>query len=266
MDTLVDGIGVGASVRGRVAAAEWAVRVELAACYRLVAHYGWTDLTFTHISARIPWTDDQFLLNPFGLYFDEVTASSLIKVDGDGHILSPEGQPIDAPRRTINEAGFVIHSAIHRARHDVACVLHTHTPAGMAVAMQEDGLLFASQHAQMFFGKIGYHDHEGFALDLSERERLAADIADKPVLILRNHGLLVAGPTIPMTFSLTWHLEKACQAQVLAMAGGAKIHLPSAAASEQTVRRTYSADSAIGTVEWPGLLRKVDRLDPSYKN
>ena len=269
-------------VRARVSAAEWQARVDLAACYRLVAHHGWTDLVFTHISARVPGAPEDgapsmrdaqeggqragrpgpaehFLLNPFGHLFDEVTASSLVKVDLDGRIVD------DTPYE-IHPAGFVIHSAVHAARPDVNCVIHTHTEAGMAISALECGLLPLTQHAQLFHGRVGYHDYEGLATDIDERQRLVADLGDKPVMILRNHGLLVTGRTVPEAFSLMHHLEKACAAQLAAMATGAKLTLPTAVVSAKTARQGMAPDTPIGKREWPGLLRLLDRIDPSYRD
>jgi ribulose-5-phosphate 4-epimerase/fuculose-1-phosphate aldolase len=247
-----------APIRARVSPAEWQARVDLAACYRLVAHSGWTDLVFTHISARVPGPEEHFLLNPFGHLFDEVTASSLVKIDLDGRKV--EDSPHD-----IHPAGFVIHSAVHGARPDVTCVIHTHTVAGMAVSALDCGLLPLTQHAQLFHGRVAYHDFEGLANDVDERQRLVRDLGDKPVMILRNHGLLVTGRTVPEAFSLLHHLEKACAAQLAAMATGAKLTVPPEAVSAKTARQATANDSPIGKKEWPGLMRMLDRIDPSYR-
>jgi ribulose-5-phosphate 4-epimerase/fuculose-1-phosphate aldolase len=246
-------------VRARVSPAEWQARVDLAACYRLVAHYGWTDMVFTHISARVPGGADNFLLNPFGHLFDEVTASNLVKIDLDGAIVE------DTPYE-IHRAGFVIHSAVHGARPDVACVIHTHTEAGMAISALDSGLLPLTQHAQLFHDRVGYHAYEGLANDIDERRRLVRDLGDKPVLILRNHGMLVAGRTVPEAFSLMHHLEKACRAQLAAMATGAKLVLPPDDVAAKTAREATAPDTPIGRMEWPGLLRMLDRIDPSYRD
>jgi ribulose-5-phosphate 4-epimerase/fuculose-1-phosphate aldolase len=251
--------GGASPVRARVSDAEWQVRVDLAACYRLVAHHGWTDLVFTHISARVPGPTEHFLLNPFGHLFDEVTASSLVKVDLDGKI-------VDETPYDIHPAGFVIHSAVHAARPDVTCVIHTHTQAGMAISALECGLLPLTQHAQLFHGRLGYHAYEGLATDLDERKRLVADLGDKPAMILRNHGLLIAGRTVPEAFSLMHHLEKACAAQLAAMATGAKLTFPPEPVVAKTARQGAAPDTPIGKREWPGLLRMLDRLDPSYRD
>ncbi|MPS29297.1 class II aldolase/adducin family protein [Pigmentiphaga sp.] len=246
---------------------EWQMRVDLAACYRLHAHYGWTDLIYTHISARVPGAEEHFLLNPFGLMFDEVRASNLVKIDIDGNVVEPTRHPI-------HRAGFVIHSAVHAARPDARCVIHAHTRAGMAVSAMKCGLLPLTQHAMLFHGKVAYHDSEGLANQLSERERLTADLGDKPVMILRNHGTLVAGASIGQAFAMMWHLEMAMQAQVDALASGQELTLPEAALADRissagfrppgTVRSDGTV-SPLGNLEWPALLRMLDRKDPSYR-
>jgi ribulose-5-phosphate 4-epimerase/fuculose-1-phosphate aldolase len=238
--------------------AEWAVRVQLAACYRLVALHGWTDLVYTHISARVPGPEEHFLLNPFGSAFDEVTASSLVRIDLDGNI-------VDGSNARIHRAGFVIHSAVHGARQDAACVIHTHSVSGIAISMLKDGLQPLSQHAQLFYDRIAYHDYEGLALDLDERQRLVKDLGDKPAMILRNHGLLVAGTSVPEALSILHHLEKAAQTQLLAMATGAELTRPPEAVSLKTAAQGFgSKDAPFGEVEWPAMLRRLDRMDPSY--
>ncbi|MBL8380108.1 MAG: class II aldolase/adducin family protein [Burkholderiales bacterium] len=253
---------------GAETAAEREARVDLAACYRLAARYGWTDLIYTHISARVPGEDGHFLLNPFGWMFDEITASSLVKVDLEGNKVD------DSPHR-IHRAGFVIHSAIHAARPDAGCVIHSHTRAGMAVSMMECGLLPLTQHAMLFHGRVGYHASEGFALALDERRRLAEDLGDKPILILRNHGTLVAGATVAQAFSMMWHLEKAMQAQVDAMASGTPLSQPGAGVADAIAARGFSnarideyseGQSPLGRLEWPALLRMLDREDPSFRD
>ncbi len=246
---------------------EWQARQDLAACYRLHAHYGWTDLVYTHISARVPGPDDHFLINPFGLMFDEVTASNLVKIDLDGNVLSPT-------EHTIHRAGFVIHSAVHAARPDAQCVIHAHTRAGMAVSAMECGLLPLTQHAMLFHGRVAYHDSEGLANNIAERDRLAHDLGDKQVLILRNHGTLVTGRTVAQAFSMMWHLECALRAQVDAMASGQKLTMPSealaqrisaASFNEPGERRSNGTINPMGFREWPALLRMLDRIDPTYK-
>ena len=240
--------------------AEWEVRVQLAACYRLVALHGWTDLVFTHISARVPGPDEHFLLNPFGSAFDEVTASSLVRIDLDGNV-------VDGSGARIHRAGFVIHSAVHGARPDARCVIHTHSTAGIAVSMLKNGLQPLSQHAQLFYDRIAYHDYEGLALELDERERLVRDLGDKPAMILRNHGLLVAGSSVPEAFSILHHLEKAAQAQLLAMAAGTELSRPPEAVSLKTAAQGFGSEGApFGEVEWPAMLRRLDRIDPGYRD
>jgi ribulose-5-phosphate 4-epimerase/fuculose-1-phosphate aldolase len=238
---------------------EWEVRVALAACYRLVHLFGWTDLVFTHISARVPGRDDHFLINTFGLAFDEVTASNLVRIDLNGNV-------VDGSGARIHKAGFVIHSAVHGARSDAGCVIHTHSTAGMAISMLADGLLPLSQHAQFFHGRIGYHDYESLALDLDERARLVRDLGPHPAMILRNHGLLVVGQTVAEAFSILHHLEKACAAQLAAMATGAKLVFPPEHVSRKTAAQGFGSEGApFGEVEWPAMLRRLDRIDSSYQ-
>ena len=248
---------LGRTARPNISAAEWEQRVNLAACYRLVEHFGWTDLIYTHISARVPGEAGHFLLNRFGLLFDEVTASNLIKVDLDGNL-------VDEPDAPMHKAGFVIHSAIHGGRKDVDCVIHTHSKAGVAVAAMKDGLLPLSQHAQLFHGRVSYHDYEGLAIDIDERVRLVRDLGDNPVMILRNHGLLVVGTSIPLAFSNLFNLQFACETQVLARAGNAALNLPPLGVAARTAKLAAAPEAPFGT-EWPGLLRKLDRMDPSYR-
>jgi ribulose-5-phosphate 4-epimerase/fuculose-1-phosphate aldolase len=246
------------SVRGRVSAEEWRARVDLAACYRLVALHGWTDSIYTHISARVPGEDGHFLINPYGLMFEEVTASSLVKIDFDGQIV------MDSPFE-VNEAGFTIHSAIHMARHEVACVIHTHTVAGMAVAAQKDGILPISQNSMMFFGNhCAYHDYEGIALDLDERDRLVGDLGDRYVMVLRNHGLLVCGRTTGEAFEIMHNLEKTCAAQIAAQAGG-ELNLPSDEVCQHTADQFWrNSNEPFGKRAWPAMMRVLDRNNPGY--
>ena len=246
------------SLKGKVSDEEWEMRVNLAACYQLVAHYGMSDLIFTHISARVPGTENHFLINPYGLFFDEITASSLIKVDIDGNIQQ------ETPFK-INPAGYTIHSAIHAARHDLHCVLHTHTTAGMAVAAQKHGLLPISQHSMMFYGRLAYHGYEGIALDLDERERLVRDMGDNIAMILRNHGLLTVGTTVPEAFRRIFYLEKSCESQVKAMAGDAELIIPSREVCEHATSQFKISASQSG-LEWPGLLRILDRKGSHYRD
>jgi ribulose-5-phosphate 4-epimerase/fuculose-1-phosphate aldolase len=249
------------SLRGRVSAEEWAVRVDLAACYRLVAQYGWEDLVFTHITARVPGAAEQFLINPYGMFFDEITASSLVKIDVQGNKI------LDSPF-PVNPAGFVIHSAIHSARHDVMCVLHTHTLNGVAVSTQRAGLLPISQHSMSVLASLGYHDFEGPALRDDEKPRLVADLGDKTSLILRNHGLLTVGETVAEAFVSMYYLETSCAIQVRAQAGGGEL-IP---VPKEVIDSAYSqlmaaagAGGGRGALVWPGLLRRLDRIDPSYR-
>ncbi|WP_206378198.1 class II aldolase/adducin family protein [Sneathiella limimaris] len=245
------------SLKGKVSEEEWQTRVDLAACYQLVAHYDMSDLIFTHISARIPGTEDQFLINPYGLFFDEITASSLVKVDIDGNVL-------DETKFHINPAGYTIHSAVHGARHDVDCVLHTHTRAGMAVSAQKQGLLPISQHSMMFYNRLAYHGYEGIALNLDERERLVRDLGDNIAMILRNHGLLTVGSTVAEAFRRIFYLEKSCQAQIDALAGGSEIIIPPVEVCE-TALGQFAANDGKFALEWPGLLRILDRKGSNFR-
>jgi len=249
------------SLRGKVSAEEWQARVDLAACYRLVALFGMNDLVYNHITARVPGEEGRFLINPYGYAYEEITASSLVKIDFDGKVVLDSGTGYG-----VNRAGFVIHSAVHRARKDVACVIHTHSPAGMAVSALKCGLLPLTQNA-MFFGAIGTHDYEGPAIDLDEQARLVRDLGENAALILRNHGLLTAGRTVCEAFVVMHWLEKACQAQLMAMACNTALNLP----GEDVVRLTgerYRPGQRrnITEVEWPALLRMLERRDPSYKD
>lgn len=200
---------------------EWTIRCDLAALYRLIAHLRMTDLIYTHLSARLPGPEHHFLINPYGVLFDRITASSLVKIDLDGNVIEHDGES-----RNVNAAGFTIHSAIHMARPDLMCVVHTHTAAGIAVSAQKQGLLPLSQHALKFYGEIGYHNYEGIAFDLAERDRLVRDLGNHKSMILRNHGLLACGRTIPEAFHEIYYLERACQAQVAALSGGMELVLP----------------------------------------
>jgi ribulose-5-phosphate 4-epimerase/fuculose-1-phosphate aldolase len=247
---------------------EWETRVDLAACYRLVDMYGMCDLHLNHISASVPGEEGHFLINPFGMMYEEITASSLIKIDLEGNIISNPNESY-----SINRAGYVIHSAIHAARPDAMCVVHTHTNAGMAVSSLQCGLLPMTQTA-MRWGKIGYHDFEGVAVDVDERKRLAENLGDGDVLILRNHGLLAVGETIAQAFNNIYRLERACQSQIMAMSCGAELVIPDQAVRARTNAQltkspTPDKRGAIvphGSIEWPALKRMLDRRDPSYKN
>jgi ribulose-5-phosphate 4-epimerase/fuculose-1-phosphate aldolase len=249
-----------ANVREQVSAEEWQARINLAAAYRLVAHFGWDDLVFTHISARVPGPEHHFLINPYGLMFDEITASNLVKVDLTGKIV------METPYQ-INPAGFTIHSAVHAAREDALCVMHTHTVHGVAVSAQKQGLLPISQQSLVALASIGYHNYEGLALNEDEKPRLVADLGDKQCLILRNHGLLTVGQTPAEAFLMMYNLERSCQVQILAASGGAELVpvakpiLDGVAAQVQIVTKGLGAE-----LVWPGLLRRLDRIDPSYRD
>jgi ribulose-5-phosphate 4-epimerase/fuculose-1-phosphate aldolase len=247
------------SLKERVSEQEWQLRTDLAACYRLVALYGWSDLVFTHVSARIPGPEHHFLINPYGLMFDEITASSLVKVDPQCN------KVIDSPF-PVNPAGFVIHSCIHEVREDAGCVLHTHSRAGVAVSAQKCGVLPISQQSTFVCSSLAYHDYEGVALRDDERPRLQRDLGDKSFLVLRNHGLLVVGRTVPDAFLNMYTFENTCRIQIDAQAGGELIHVnPKILEGLAEVRKTVTAGQG-ANIAWPALLRKLDRTDPSYKN
>ncbi len=246
------------TVRKQVSDQEWQARVDLAAAYRLVALYGWDDLIFTHISMRVPGTEHYFLLNPYGMMFEEVTASSLVKIDLAGNKVA------ESPY-FINPAGFTIHSAVHAAREDALCVMHLHTDYGIAVSAQKDGLLPISQQAMLALASLAYHDYEGLALNEEEKPRLVADLGGKSHMILRNHGLLTVGRTAAEAFLGMFLLERACKIQILAQAGGELVHIP-----DPVLRLVESQVKAVtvgqgAALTWPGLLRKLDRIDPSYR-
>lgn len=247
------------NVQGSVSPEEWQTRVDLACAYRLVAHHGWDDLVFTHLSARIPGPDEHFLINPMGLMFEEITASSLIKVDLAGKILSPTPH-------FINPAGFTIHSCIHGARHDVGAVFHTHTVAGVAVSTQKQGLLPISQAALGFYNTLAYHDYEGLALVEAEIPRLIADLGQQKALILRNHGLLSAGCTIAEAYLILFMLEKACQIQVAAQGSGAALLMQPQAMADLVAQQTSAAFGFAAEMSWQAAMRKMERLDSGFKN
>ncbi|GBR08269.1 class II aldolase/adducin family protein [Acetobacter oeni] len=237
---------------------EQSLREDLAAAYRLVALFGMTDLVYTHLSVRVPGEGHSFLVNPYGLLFEEITASSLVLVDAEGHPKQETSWPV-------NPAGFVIHSAIHRARPDAACVMHTHTLAGMAVAAQEGGILPLNQISMEFYGRIGFHAYEGIAADdnLSERERLVRDLGNNYGLILQNHGLLAAGGTVAEAFYRIWYMEQACRIQIAVQSTGVPAHLP----SEEEILRTraqFETGGDQGRLCWQALRRKLDREQPDY--
>ena len=270
------------SLRERVSAEEWELRVDLAACYRLVARYGMTDLVYNHITARVPGREHHILINAYGMLYEEVSASSLIKVDLAGSIIDKADHPY-----SVNAAGYIIHSAVHEAREDAHCVIHTHTPAGIAVSAMEEGLLPLSQTAMRFHGHLAYHDYEGPAFNRGEKGRLVAHLGDKSAMILRNHGLLVCGPSIAQAFNLIYWLEQACRIQVDILSCQRPLHR----APQEVVERTAEALSGMeitldnealtnpnvkpdaqkagtgyGLLEWPALLRSLDRQDSSYRD
>lgn len=250
----------GKSVREQVSKAEWEKRVDLAACYRLIDLYGMSEMSANHVSTRVPGEDDAFLINPHGLLYDQMHASCFIKLDIGGNVL------FNPTEYDINKAGYVVHSCIHAARHEVDCVIHTHTIAGMAVSAMECGLLPIAQ-TSMRFAKIAYHDYEGIALDLGEQERLVRDLGGHEGMVLRNHGLLTVGASIAEAFNSMFRLERACQVQVSALSCGVKLKLPPSGIVNESwrlyqpgVRRRF------GVLEWPALLRKLDKIDPSYRD
>lgn len=246
------------SLKEVVSEQEWQLRCDLAAAYRLVAAYGWSDLVFTHISARIPGPEHHFLINPYGLMFDEITASSLVRVDQDCNKLSDSPFPV-------NPAGFVIHSAIHAVREDAGCVLHTHSRAGVAVSAQKCGVLPISQQSTFVLGSLGYHAYEGVALRDEEKPRLQADLGTANYLMLRNHGLLTVGKTIAEAFLNMYIFENTCRIQLDAQAGGELVHVnPKILQGIAGVMKTATAGQG-ANLAWPALLRKAERLDPGYK-
>ena len=253
----------GRSIRDQVDEAEWALRVQLAACYRIVDHLGWSELIWSHTTARVPGPEHHFLINPYGLRYDEVTASNLVRIDLDGN-------PVGPSAHLVNPAGFVIHSAVHRVREDAQCVMHTHTVAGMAVAAQECGLLPVSMYALGFDGQVAYHDFEGPSLDLGERERLAANLGQRNLLILRTHGLLTCGRSIPEAFLYMYRLQRSCEIQLQAQAGGGRLVVPSHAVRRASVEGTYQflatgGYATYGELEFDALVRLMDRKDPSFR-
>jgi ribulose-5-phosphate 4-epimerase/fuculose-1-phosphate aldolase len=240
---------------------EWAIRVDLAAAYRLVAHFHWDDLIFTHITARVPGPEHHFLINPYGMMFDEITASSLVKIDMQGNKVGDSPWPI-------NPAGFVIHSAIHAARHDIGCVLHTHTINGVAVSAQKNGVLPLSQQSIFVLASLAYHDYEGVALRDDEKPRLVTDMGNNNYLMLRNHGLLTVGASIAEAFQAMYVFEATCAIQLRAQAGGGEL-IPVKQSIIDTAMeqaRVVTMNQGPGTLVWPGLLRRLDRIDPSYRS
>ncbi|MCB4821008.1 class II aldolase/adducin family protein [Roseicella sp. GB24] len=239
---------------------EGELREELAAAYRLMALHGMTDLVFTHLSARLPGEGRRFLVNPYGLLFEEITASSLVLVNAEGELAQETSWPV-------NPAGFVIHSAVHLGRADAHCVMHTHTLAGMAVAAQQGGILPLNQISMEFDGRVAYHDYEGVAADdnLSECERLVADLGDRPCMVLRHHGLLTVGRTVAEAFYWMWYLEQSCRIQLAAQAGGVPLAIPSRGTIERT-RAQFSTGPTKGWLPWQALKRKLDREQPDYRD
>jgi ribulose-5-phosphate 4-epimerase/fuculose-1-phosphate aldolase len=249
------------SRQGQVSPEEWQTRVDLAAAYRLVAAFKWDDLVFTHISARVPGRDNEFLINPYGLMFEEITASSLVRIDTAGNKLDDSPFPV-------NPAGFTIHSAIHAVRHDAQCVLHTHTLNGIAVSAQKDGVLPISQQSIFVLSSLGYHDYEGVALRDDEKPRLVADLGSKTYLMLRNHGLLTVGPTIPEAFLAMYLFETVCTIQVRALAGSRELTTvdPRIVAGAREQARQATRGIGGGALSWPGLLRRLDRISPGFRD
>jgi len=247
------------SAKAHVTADEWAVRTDLAAAYRAVAMFGWDDLVFTHISARVPGPDHHFLINPYGMFFEEITASSLVKIDLEGR------KVMESPFE-INPAGFTIHSAVHQARDDARCVMHLHTVDGVAVSCRKEGLVAISQHSLFPLASLAYHAYEGVALEPAEKARLVKDLGDRSSMILRNHGLLTCAETIADAFLYMYILQKACEVQVRAQAGGGEI-IPIPQPIVDGIRKASKIvlRQSGGMIAWPAILRKLDRLDPSWR-
>ncbi len=256
---MADGSMAGvSSLKGKVSETEWKARVDLAALYRLVALHGWDDMIFTHISARIPGPEHHFLINPYGMFFDEITASSLVKIDLEGRVLQ------ETPY-FINPAGFTIHSAVHAAREDAMFVMHLHSDQGVAVSAQKDGLLPLSQHALIVLPQLAYHDYEGIALNLDERERLVADLGEKTTMLLRNHGTLAVGDTAAACWLSMFYLERACLQQTMALSAGRDGVLTAPDSAQAEVRNQMGRGMGpIGNLAWPGCLRQLDRSLPGY--
>lgn len=246
------------TVPAGISAAEWQVRIDLAACYRLCALKNWDDLIYTHISASVPGEEGHFLINPFGFRFDEITASNLVKIDLQGNIIGDQSA-------SVNVTGFAIHGAVHSARKDAMCVMHLHNENGVAVGMQQGGLLPLSQHALRFYGQMAYHDYEGLALSPLEQTRLIERLGDYPAMLLRNHGTLISGRTIAEAYVLMDMLDKACAFQLKAQSGGSPLNIPSPEVCAKTYRELLGDGSPEGILEWPALLRKLDASSPSYR-
>lgn len=248
------------NMREQVSAEEWAIRVDLAAAYNLAALHRMTDHIYTHFSARVPGEDAHFLLNAYGLTFDEVTASNLVKVDQHGCII------LDSTGLGINPAGFVIHSAVHAHRHDVVCVMHTHTAAGIAVSAQKQGLLMVSQHAMRFHNRLSYHDYEGVVLETDEQARIVENLGENNAMVLRNHGLMVCGDSVADAFDGLYYLERACQAQIAAQSGGQELLIAPDAVAEKVAAQFDRHDRVSRAKQWPPFLRALDRLNPGYRD
>ncbi|MES2349494.1 MAG: class II aldolase/adducin family protein [Pseudomonadota bacterium] len=238
---------------------EWQARVDLAACYHLCALHGWDDVIYTHISAAVPGEAGRYLINPFGLRFDEVCASNLVKVDGDGN-------PVDAALYDINRPGFALHAAVHGARHDIGCVMHLHNVNGIAVGAQREGLLPLSAHALRFYEQLAYHDYEGLEMSDAEQARLLERLGSRQAMLLRNHGTLVCGRTIAEAFVLMEALDKACAIQLKAQSGDGRLHIPPHETCLKTHQQLLGDGGPDGRLEWPALLRKLDKLSPNYRS
>jgi ribulose-5-phosphate 4-epimerase/fuculose-1-phosphate aldolase len=258
MNTSDNAAAFEAAARQGISAAEWQVRVDLAACYRLCALNGWDDLIYTHISAAVPDEAGRFLINPFGFRFDEICASNLVKIDLSGKIIGDQ-------RYRVNVTGFAIHGAVHAARADAMCVMHLHNPNGVAVGMQQAGLLPLSQHALRFYEQIGYHDYEGLALSPTEQTRLIERMGSYPAMMLRNHGTLIAGRTVAEAFVLMDTLDRACAFQLKAQSGGGKLTMPPPEVCRKTHKELIGDGTPEGVLEWPALLRKLDAVSDSYR-
>lgn len=249
---------IGMTSKNHLSSSEWEARVNLAACYRLCALNQWDDLIYTHISARVPGVKNHYLINPFGLQFEEITASNLLVVNTDGQCVS------DQQNGRVNPTGFAIHGAIHKARPDAHCVMHLHNTAGIAVSAQQDGLLPLSQHAMRFQGHLGYHDYEGLALTAAEGIRLTQNLDSHPAMLLRNHGTLTVGRTVAEAYVVMATLIKACEIQVAALSSP-NCRWPSQEVIQKAANELHDGGAEEGALEWPALLRKLDRIDPSYK-
>jgi ribulose-5-phosphate 4-epimerase/fuculose-1-phosphate aldolase len=259
LDVLAESVAMTTNLRAQVSEAEWRVRVDLAAAYRLVAHFGWDDLVFTHISARVPESDHHFLINPYGVLFEEITASSLVKIDLEANVLLDTGYPV-------NPAGFTIHSAVHEVREDAGCVMHLHTLDGTAVASAKEGLLPLNQTAQLVIGDLAYHDYEGVAFDHDERPRLQKDLGDHSVMILRNHGTLTVGESVGAAFTRMYFLERACSMQVRTLgASRDTVPVPGEIVAKNAMIGKLALAATSDALVWPALLRRIERASPGFR-